>query len=324
MKYTAAISAAKKWTSFPFIFELLIWLLYVCLYKYGYYLNTESIVVSREENFPFISVMGYAVASTLYLIPLYRYIAPYLLDKSRYGLLGMITVLYLAYISKASYLLVSYAFLSINTNPALTQFYQQHFRIALQQSMILLRGWDLQILLMDLLAFGSVVFVQYGYKNQQERLQSEQRQRQLEKDNFALQLSMLKAQLQPHFLFNTLNSLYGLSLTGSRDTPRYILLLSQMMQYILYECDKERQPLEQERTFLENYFELEQLKFPSASIDFKYTSPAGNILIPPLLFLPLVENSFKHGSHRATDHAAIHASLTSEENCIRFRIENDI
>lgn len=176
---------------------------------------------------------------------------------------------------------------------------------------------DWNIILTDSMAFLSIAFSRFSYQNELKR-------HKVETDHLQLQLQLLKTQLQPHFLFNTLNSLYGLSLTGSKDTPRYILLLSQMMQYILYDCDKEEVDLADELVFLQGYFELEQKKFPNAEIAFHVEENIPHLKIPPLLFLPLVENSFKHGKHKLENDASVISSLFFDKGTLVFRIENEL
>ncbi|GAB2697092.1 hypothetical protein GCM10027037_21350 [Mucilaginibacter koreensis] len=176
---------------------------------------------------------------------------------------------------------------------------------------------DFNLLVTDFLAFFCLAFARFSYHNEVLR-------RRIETDHLNLQLSMLKAQLQPHFLFNTLNGLYGMSLTGSKDTPRYILLLSQMMQYILYDCDKERVDMANELDFMNGYFELEHKKFPGASIHLEAVGTAAHLEIPPLLFLPLIENSFKHGRHKLTDQATVKAHLQIQPEDVVFSIMNDV
>ncbi len=114
-----------------------------------------------------------------------------------------------------------------------------------------------------------------------------------------------------------------MSLSGGKDTPRFILLLSQMMQYILYDCDKEETDLMDEVVFLKGYFELEQKKFPDASIIFEVAEALPPTKIPPLLFLPLVENSFKHGRHKLENEAMVKAKLYVKDQKLIFSIEND-
>lgn len=176
---------------------------------------------------------------------------------------------------------------------------------------------DWNMILTDAIAFLCIAFSRFSYANEVQR-------HKIETDHLHLQLNLLKTQLQPHFLFNTLNSLYGMSLTGSKDTPRFILLLSQMMQYILYDCDQEEVELKEELVFLEGYFELEQKKFPNANISMKVPAHIPSLKIPPLLFLPLVENSFKHGKHKLENDARVFAELSFKDDQLVFRIENEM
>ena len=179
------------------------------------------------------------------------------------------------------------------------------------------RFLDLNIVMTDMIAFIGIAFSRFSYKN-------ELRRHKIETDHLQLQLLMLKNQLQPHFLFNTLNSLYGMSLTNSKDTSRFILLLSQMMQYILYDCDQEKVSLKDELEFLDGYFELEQKKFPDANISLNSHGSTAGIKIPPMLFLPLIENSFKHGKHKLENDAIVEAELFINSEDIVFLIKNDL
>ncbi len=176
-------------------------------------------------------------------------------------------------------------------------------------------NWNM--ILTDAIAFLCIAFSRFSYTNEVQR-------HKIETDHLHLQLNLLKNQLQPHFLFNTLNSLYGMSLTGSKDTSRFILLLSQMMQYILYDCDQEEVELREELDFLQGYFEIEQKKFPNAKIVLEMPLVIPPLKIPPLLFLPLVENSFKHGKHKLENDAGVFAELLFEEGTMIFRIENEM
>jgi len=110
------------------------------------------------------------------------------------------------------------------------------------------------------------------------------------------ELAYLKAQINPHFLFNTLNSLYALSLEKSDQTPDAILQLSQMMRYVLVDAEKEKVPLEKEIGFLKNYFALQQLRFGKhIKLHFEQQGETQQLFIAPLLLIPFVENAFKHG-----------------------------
>lgn len=291
--------------TFPLFFELIIWLLYVACYKYSFYLEQAKLPRSADAYFPYLEICLYAICSTLVIIPYYRLIIPYFLQGKRYLWLFIITLIYFLLVIPYYTQAISWIFNQSTKGTVVNEFFKYANLL-----------WGLNILFTDLIAFFCIGLARFSYQNEMKRYQSET-------DHLHLQLSMLKTQLQPHFLFNTLNSLYGLSLVGSKDTPRFILLLSQMMQYILYDCDKEEVSLQEEIDFLKGYFELEQQKFPKASIVFEAPEVEESIKIPPLLFLPLVENSFKHGRHKLEDHASVmaHLQVTSKE--IIFSIQND-
>ncbi|RZJ57304.1 MAG: histidine kinase, partial [Hymenobacter sp.] len=290
---------------FPLIFEVLVWALYVGMYKYNYFLEDSRLRPAERANFPFPQLMLFALAATLYVVPYYRWLLPTLLRRRHYAvLLGVAALLYLWWGIKLNTTLMAGAFLPLAVPPTLASFYQGYYQLGLR--LLFHPGMPyLLLLLTDFLAFSCVGFVRVAFEQ-------EARRRQIEKEHAALQLEQLKAQLQPHFLFNTLNSIYGLSLAGSPETPRFILLLSELMRYVLYDSGKERIDLADEVTFLENYFELEQRKYEGASIRFT-TSGAdlGGRQVPPLLWLPLVENSFKHGRHHFSDDARVEATLTA-------------
>lgn len=117
----------------------------------------------------------------------------------------------------------------------------------------------------------------------------------IERQKMEAELRALKAQINPHFLFNTLNSLYSLSLDKSDRTPELILKLSDLMRYVIYESSVDYLPLERQLDFIKSYIYLEELRAgPSLEVDFRITGDSREIMIAPLLFIPFVENAFKH------------------------------
>ena len=111
------------------------------------------------------------------------------------------------------------------------------------------------------------------------------------------ELNYLKKQIHPHFLFNTLNTIYGFALKKSEYTPDIILKLSNLLDYILYQVQKPSVLLEEEIEHLEEYIDLEKIRFQDRlSVYFLKTKEIKNIEIPPMLLIPFVENAFKHGS----------------------------
>lgn len=110
------------------------------------------------------------------------------------------------------------------------------------------------------------------------------------------ELNYLKMQIHPHFLFNTLNTIYGFALKKSEKAPEMILKLSNLLDYLLYQVDKPLVPLTEEINHIQDYIDLEQMRF-SDTLDVSFTSDncTDTTSIAPMLFLPFVENSFKHG-----------------------------
>lgn len=137
------------------------------------------------------------------------------------------------------------------------------------------------------------------------------------------ELLHLRSQLNPHFFFNTLNNLYALTIKNSKQAPEVILKLSEMMRYTIYEGEKNTVSIKDEITYLENYIELHKIRYKKpVSIQFNYTI-SENISIPPLLFINLLENAFKHGVDTLTENAFIKMELTNNANFIYFSIENN-
>ena len=311
---TVANNSEKNRGAVPY--EILVWLLYVCLFKYAHLLDSKLIDNHIKENFPYPQMCFYGIGITLYTIPYYRWIGPVLLSKKKYISLFFTTILFFFFFSKLCNWGISSLFLSLDKTPQLQNFYNGwniFYRHVLSPS-----TGDLSNLLTDILAFISVMFVRYAFEN-------ERKKHELEKDNLSLQLETLKAQLQPHFLFNTLNNIYGMSITGSKDTPEFILRLSDMMRYILYDCRQSKVPLKKDIEFLQNYFAMEKKRYPNAEINFTVMNTANtDLTIAPLLFIPFIENSFKHGAHRLNDNGFIKGELVATNSALKFSLSNDV
>ena len=136
------------------------------------------------------------------------------------------------------------------------------------------------------------------------------------------ELKFLKTQIHPHFLFNTLNTLYGFALKKSDSAPDMILKLSNLLDYILYQVDKPSVLLTNEIQHIDNYIVLEKMRFQD-SLDILFTKELNQkkIEIPPMLLLPFVENAFKHGI-QIDGVLKIKATLTTTSNFIEFNIQN--
>jgi two-component system LytT family sensor kinase len=125
---------------------------------------------------------------------------------------------------------------------------------------------------------------------------NERKQRDLENQRLSAELAFLKSQINPHFLFNSLNSIYALAYQRSETTPDAILKLSEIMRYMLYESDDNKVDLEKELQYLQSYIDLQKIRFGNkAYIDFKVQGEIKSQQIAPLLLVAFVENAFKHG-----------------------------
>lgn len=147
-----------------------------------------------------------------------------------------------------------------------------------------------------------------------------------EKAKREAELAVLKAQVHPHFLFNVLNSIYGLSLEKSDKTSESILKLSNLMSYVLYDCTKNTVKLKNELDFLESYIELEKLRFEDkidVKLDLEVDFPEKEIA--PLIFIPFVENAFKHFGSDNEEVPHVHFSLQMKsEQYIVFKSSNSV
>jgi LytS/YehU family sensor histidine kinase len=151
---------------------------------------------------------------------------------------------------------------------------------------------------------------------------NERIQRDLENQRLSAELAFLKSQINPHFLFNSLNSIYSLAYQRSETTPEAILKLSEIMRYMLYECNDNRVDLSKELQYLHNYIDLQKIRFGNkAFIDFKVMGNVTNQQIVPLLLIAFIENAFKHGV--ANDVMTPIKLLINVEECkLHFYIQN--
>jgi LytS/YehU family sensor histidine kinase len=145
----------------------------------------------------------------------------------------------------------------------------------------------------------------------------------LETKNLQTELKSLRNQINPHFLFNTLNNIYALSLKKSDRTPDMIIKLSEMMRYMLYECNERFVPLENEISYLKNYLDLEHLRQgENFSINFDIEGEILDQKIAPMLIIPFVENCFKHGVNRQLEDGYVDIQFKIETSQIRTIIKN--
>lgn len=151
---------------------------------------------------------------------------------------------------------------------------------------------------------------------------SVQIQRELETRTMQSELNFLKSQINPHFLFNTLNSLYALTLKKSDEAPEVVIKLSEMMRYMLYECNEPKVYLDKEIGYLSNYLDLEKLRHKKMDIKFSVEGDTHSLMIAPLIFIAFIENAFKHGASNSIAAGFVHIHIHVEQGELNLYVEN--
>lgn len=153
----------------------------------------------------------------------------------------------------------------------------------------------------------------------------EQRLTAIKKQKLELDLKYLKAQMEPHFFFNTLNNVYSLALQGSKETAPLVARLSDLMRYILYESNKEFVSVEGEIDFIRSYIAVQSVRFnDKINVSFNVEPVSPGYLIQPLLLLPFFENAFKHGVEDETHNGFVHSTICLESNRLHLNLCNSI
>ena len=146
---------------------------------------------------------------------------------------------------------------------------------------------------------------------------------QVAREKAKAELQLLKAQIQPHFLFNTLNNIYFFTLTSPQRAPEMLIKLTDMLRYIINECGQPFVPLEKEIKMIEDYMALEKIRYGDRlKMDLEIKGDYSNKMISPLLLIPLVENSFKHGASKMLEHPWVNLNITISGQYLLFLLSN--
>lgn len=288
-----------------FLFNILFWVgvYFFYIYFLGYgspniaYVNTFSAYLM-----PVTISLSYFII--LYLIPKY-------LLKKRYFLF----ILYSCYTFIISFTAI---LLSIFFGLVFSSFIEGTDTRAITKSLLLvIIGVYFIIVIATSL---SLIIYNYLSSIKNENLKNKFLQTQLQLKE--QELKFLKMQIHPHFLFNTLNTLYGFALKKSGEAPDMILKLSNLLDYILYQVDKPYVLLKNEIHHIDDYISLEKIRFQeSMSVNFSKKLHNQTIQIPPMLLLPFVENAFKHGK-QLNGILSININLKTTKEFLFFHIKN--
>jgi two-component system LytT family sensor kinase len=174
-------------------------------------------------------------------------------------------------------------------------------------------------ILFNFLATGGLMF---AVKYVRLQLTMKEREKKLIKEKLETELKMLRNQMNPHFLFNTLNNIYALTKKKSDKAEEAIMKLSDLLSFMLYRSDKPDISMEEEIQILDNYIELEKLRYDRLSVIFNKSIDDENVRVAPLLLLPLVENAFKHGPSGSRFNSFIDINFILKEKILFFEISN--
>lgn len=196
--------------------------------------------------------------------------------------------------------------LKIASYPAALSYFSYHFNTILRESIWTIINMSMAI---------AIFFIKQALDEKDEL-------RNIQRDNAFFKLRYLRAQLNPHFLFNTLNSIYSLSLQKSDKTPEVVIKLADIMRYLVEECDQPKILLTKEIEFIQNYLEIEKVRH-TADIRFEVEGETGGVMIEPFLFISFIENGFKHALDNAFDKSFIYITLKSGPGQIALTVVNN-
>jgi len=279
------------------VFHILFWLIWLSRSFY----DTENAWGFKSSMY-FVAVVFVTQAPLVY-IHLY-FLVPRLLNRRKYVLHLLATGALIAAYSFANYTLLK-SLPAENLSAGMNAFLK-----TLTRNYDLLEGF-IVVVLTYALKYMMVAFI-----TQNELLK-------VQKEKLQLELRALKAQINPHFFFNTLNNLYSLTLKNSKQSSEVVLKLSDMMRYVLYECNEDKVLLAKEINFIKNYLELERLRFnDSYQIDFRQEGEPDRQLVAPMLMVEFIENSFKHGLNRHFSSGWVRLDLKIDKENLDFTISN--
>lgn len=179
-------------------------------------------------------------------------------------------------------------------------------------------GYTINYMMLQFFSVGFLAYFIHSSKQKEEL-------KVLKEQQLIAELNYLKAQLQPHFFFNTLNNIYSLALKQSKETAPLVAKLAEMMRYILYKADEKLVPLKEEIEFLRNYVAVENIRYRSAiKIDFDVQGIDEESKISPLLFLPFMENAFKHGIAEEENEGFVNIVICKTEAELTLEVVNSV
>jgi len=292
-----------KFIPIHLLFWIGVWFFFVYFFSYN---ATDTNYVTWFSSFllPVTMITTYFVV--YYLIPKYLLTKKYLL----FALYGVYTLIISTYLILMT-IFVSLIFLSnlnIDRMPPMSKHYV--FILILVYLVVMIVSF--------------IHLLSHNFKTEAENTELLNKILETQLQLKDQELQYLKKQIHPHFLFNTLNTIYGFALKQSKTTPAIILKLSNLLDYILYQVNKPTVSLKEEVLHIKEYIDLEKIRFQDTlKVSFKTENIAEDKLIAPMLLIPFVENAFKHGNLK-DGFLHINIEIIMQDEALIFTIKNTI
>lgn len=297
--------------------HLLFWLV---VFGSSFYLIKSSFDPYKDTALSFLSPLRSTLGIALFYYPLmYRLIPQLLKDKNWFRFfiyLSLLILIYVLFEAIGEKVVFEYCDECVAQAEQINPDYLSVIQKGLIDN-ILFKGSQIGLFL----NLFSGVLLPFAIKNSLGYYRAYAQNLQFSKDKVQLELNFLKAQVNPHFLFNTLNNLYGAIIKKRTDQSAEIVTrLSDYMRYSLENADRPSIPLKEEIELINNYIELEKIRLNHVELSFTYDLQHGASEIPPLLFIPLLENAFKYTTDKADSQIII--KLEEQEKLLNFSIQN--
>lgn len=281
-----------------YLFQVLFWLVVWCL-----------VWISVDLEVRFIRANGLSIVLQVFLlfVVIYYAVPKFLLKKKYiYFLLSIVSLI----------LLATYIGTVLGPDPIRRA---SSVPIGQRPPIMASRSFR-QLLMMAIPCLSAILVETFAYAQQKEKGEILSRMELVKSE-----LRFLKMQINPHFLFNALNNIYALSVTNSEKTQEGISTLSLMLRYVLYDCEQPKVPLRKELAYITNFIELFKLKSSETfNITFIEEVEDAERMVPPMLFVPFIENAFKHSGIEKRGTSFVNIYLKSKENIIEFSVENSL
>jgi len=279
--------------------ELLCWLLFALIHPLA-----DSLGVFPAHYLTWIVLL----LINLLLLPLYmsysRLVVPRFLFNKKIPVFAFVTVLFVLLLHLMTYLLFNLFKPLVNSNP------QNYFSYS-SSGFARESFW----IIVNTLLSVSIAYLRV-------KLDEKDIVEGLQKENTFYKIRYFRTQLNPHFLFNTLNSIYSLSLNKMEKTPEVVIRLADIMRFLIYECNEDKIPLDKEIEFIRNYIEIEKIRY-DADIQFTIEGETEGIMIEPFLFIAFIENGFKHAIDNSFAKPFIYIKLIVSEGQIAINVINN-